>query len=486
VTNGSRETALDFEASSEDTTPNSNNARDDIRSDRQPPRAPKRDDLPHEGTQAFNDRCEEAWEKVRQKYAWTAQQGGVVLRKNPLKLSPHQDYVFNRIAKAEYGFRYYDTTGRKKLWYPTIDKVLSQALEPEYHEDDPYDGSFVVAERIEFLPGQPEVTHDVDGCRVLNLWRPPQWFVNEHAEEPKVFLEHLAYILDHDGVAMEHVLNFLAHLVQKPQVRIGHALLITSEAKGIGKSTLGTVVRRLVGEQNSRVAQTKDLKSSFDGWLMGKLVVQVDEVYEAGNWDLANKLKPLITEPTVSANIKYGPQLEIENYARFLMFSNHTAPLNIEDGDRRYFVFNSKAQPREDDYYEALYRSIDTASAMNAVYTFLSKRDLSGFNPHRRPPMTEAKRQIIAESEHPLHTYIIEAVVSGHFRRVLGGEFSFDQLQRQLQKDGYGAQAKNTKEIGAAMKLAGTTQVRKNVGDRKMRLYVLPPNENGTEDDFPF
>src|SRR3977135_3838366 len=89
------------------------------------------------------------------------------------------------------------------------------------------------------------------------------------------------------------------------------------------------LVRRLVGEQNSRVAQTKDLKGSFDGWLVGKLVVHVDEIYEAGNWDLANKLKPLITEPTVSANIKYGPQLEIENYARFIMFSNHSAPLNI-------------------------------------------------------------------------------------------------------------------------------------------------------------
>jgi hypothetical protein len=29
---------------------------------------------------------------------------------------------------------------------------------------------------------------------------------------------------------------------------------------------------------------------------------------EAGNWDLAKKLKPLMTEPTVSVNIKYGPQ----------------------------------------------------------------------------------------------------------------------------------------------------------------------------------
>ena len=84
------------------------------------------------------------------------------------------------------------------------------------------------------------------------------------------------------------------------------------------------------------------------------------------------------------------------------MFSNHSAPLNIEDGDRRYFVFNSKAQPRQDAYYDRLYGYLETPEAMNAIYTFLMKRDLSGFNPFRRPPMTEAKQQIIAESEHPL------------------------------------------------------------------------------------
>ena len=419
-------------------------------------------------------------EAVCEKYAWTAQQSGIVLRRNPLKLPPLQDYVYTRIAKAEYGFPYRDVGGRKKLWYPVLEKVFSQYFEPEYHEEK-YDGAFVIAERIEFLPGQPEVTHDADGCRVLNLWKPPPWTADDRADEPAFFLEHLKYIFDNDETAIEHVLNFLAHIVQRPQERIAHALLITSEAEGIGKSTLGTIVRRLVGEQNSRVAQTKDLKSSFDGWLVGKLVVHVDEIYEAGNWDLANKLKPLITEPTVSANIKYGPQIEIENYARFIMFSNHSAPLNIEDGDRRYFVFNSKAQPRSDEYYETLYRSIETPSEMNAIYSFLKRRDISVFNSHRRPPMTDAKQQIIAESEHPLHTYVVEAVVSGHFRQMLGDEFSFDALQRQLTKDGYGAQAKNAKEVGNAMKLAGAVQVRRTFGGQKARRYALPKNENVAE-----
>jgi Family of unknown function (DUF5906) len=91
-------------------------------------------------------------------------------------------------------------------------------------------------------------------------------------------------------------------MLQRPYEQVGHALLITSEAKGIGKSTLGNIVRRL--EQNSRVPQTKDLKAQFDSWHICKLVVQVDEVYEAGNWDLANKLKPLITERDASSLVR--------------------------------------------------------------------------------------------------------------------------------------------------------------------------------------
>jgi Family of unknown function (DUF5906) len=430
----------------------------------------------------FEARCEENLRRACEKYAWVAQHEGLVLRKNPLKQAPLKDWVYRRIAKADYGIPYIDKSGHKKLWYPDLSTMVGAYYEPQdYAGDILYHQDFLmIAERIEFLPGEPEITHDADDCRVLNLWRPPEWKEDGHAGEPALFLQHLMYIFDDDQLATDHVLNFLAHLIQRPQERVGHALLITSEAKGIGKSTLGTIVRRLVGEQNSRVAQTKDLKSTFDGWLVGKLVVQVDEVYEAGNWDLANKLKPLITEPTVSANIKYGPQIEVENFVRFVMFSNNSSPLDIEDGDRRYFVFNSHAQPKRDDYYDALHKYASTSIGMNQIYTFLKRRDLTHFNPHRRPPMTEAKKRIIADSQHPLHTYIIEAVTSGHFRQKLGAEFAFDALQRQLVQDGYSAQAKNTKEVGTALKSAGVTQIRRHKNGTKQRVYRLPETPEST------
>jgi hypothetical protein len=436
----------------------------------------KRKQLPREGNPDFEALRDETLRRACKKYAWVAQHEGIVLRKNPLKQAPLKDWVYNRVAKADYGFRYVDRDGHKRLWYPDFPTMVMAYFEPQYAGEIRYDEALIIAERIEFLPGQPEVTHDVDDCRVLNLWRPPEWKEDDSAGEPTLFLQHLTYLLDNDQTAIDHVLNFIAHLVQHPQERVGHALLITSEAKGIGKSTLGAIVRRLVGERNSRVVQTKDLKSSFDGWLVGKLVVQVDEVYEAGNWDLANKLKPLITEPTVSANIKYGPQIEVENFGRFLMFSNNTSPLNIEEGDGRYFVFNSKAQPRDDHYYDALHRYVETPSGMNEIYTYLKRRDLSHFNPHKRPPMTAAKQQVITDSQHPLRTYIAEAVASGHFEKTLGPEFTWDALQRQLGQDGYGVQAKNMKEVGMALELAGVTHTRRTNKEtkKKQRVYCLP------------
>jgi hypothetical protein len=393
--------------------------------------------LVREGSPEFDAARREAIKRVVAKYAYTAQHEGFVLRKNPLKLSPHRDYVFDRISRAEYGFRYLDDKGKLQVYFPSSSELLKW-LDPYRVTENPEEDElgFVIAERLEFLPGQPEVTHDEDDCRVLNLWHPPGWSGPEGAPIPSVFLEHVGYLLDGNDEAIEHVLNYLAHLVQRPAERVSHALLITSKAKGIGKSTFGAIVRRLVGERNSRVVQTKDLKAQFDGWLVGKLVIQVDEVYEAGNWDLANKLKPLITERTVSVNVKYGPQMEVENYARFIMFSNHTAPLDLEGGDRRYFVFECKAQPRDDAYYDRLHEFVESPKGAEAIYSFLMRRDLSAFNPHRRPPMTEAKQAVIEASKHPLQVYIRDAVESGYLLEQLGPEFTWDQLQRQLAKDG--------------------------------------------------
>jgi hypothetical protein len=70
-----------------------------------------------------------------------------------------------------------------------------------------------------------------------------------------------------------------------------------------------------------------------------------------------------------------------------------------------------------------LHSFADSAEDLEGLFGFLMRRDLSGFNPHRPPPATEAKRSIIEASGHPLRMYVLEAVESGHFQTELGREF---------------------------------------------------------------
>lgn len=438
--------------------------------------------LPTEDSPAFHEADERIKRELVQKFAWTAQHRGLVYRGAPMVAPPMREYEFNRISRLHHSFRYRDRRGKARTHYYGMNDVMLGLDDPDE------DFGFICAEGVEFMPGKPELATDDLGRVLLNLWKPPEWRIIDEPDEPTVFLNHLTYLLDGDSDAINHILNYMAHMVQRPSERVNHALLITSQAKGIGKSTLGTIMRRLVGERNSRVVQTKDLKSQFDGWLVGQLLIQVDEIYEYGNWDLANKMKSLITEPTVSVNIKYGPQIEVRNYARMVMFSNHTAPIDLESGDRRYWVFDSQAQPRSTAYYEELNRFIGSSEGMNATYSYLMRRDISGFKPFASPPLTEAKKAIIAASGNPLGHYISDAVESGYFLSEFGQqEFTLDRLQRQLAKDGFGQHAKNLKELGAALEAAGITKHRKGVGEGRHRFYRLPGiNENTVSDESDF
>lgn len=88
--------------------------------------------------------------------------------------------------------------------------------------------------------------------------------------------------------------------------------------------------------------------------------------------------------------------------------------------------------------------------------------------------MTDAKKDVMEVSKHPLRTYIVEAVQSGHLSATIGDAFTMDALQRQLHADGYGQHAKNMRELGEALELAGVEQGRKTENGTRRRFYRLP------------
>ncbi len=132
----------------------------------------------------------------------------------------------------------------------------------------------------EFFPNQPQIVEQ-DGVRYLNRWTPRDFQPLEGDVTP--FLEHLTYLYDGDEATIKFVLDWMACLVQKPQQKQSSALLLTSEAEGIGKGIKGQMLAQLVGVNNTRYLSPDALSSDFNDWLASASLVIVEEFEDMGN-----------------------------------------------------------------------------------------------------------------------------------------------------------------------------------------------------------
>lgn len=288
-----------------------------------------------------------------------------------------------------------------------------------------------------FWPGWAPIC-ERDGALALNLWRAPAHPRPTKETEPAPFQELLKHLLDDDEAACQHVTRFFAHAVQKPGERINHALLITSSQQGVGKSTLARLLEKLVGKQNAGPVQTRDLKSNFDGAIINKLVATIDEVYEAGNFGLADKMKSYITEDEISVNLKGLPEFKAENYTRWVLFSNNPAPLPLEENDRRFWVWASKAKRLPQDQGQKINDMIHDANAMGCLYWWLMAYDLDGFNPKAPPPMTPGKQDLIGNSTHPITSTLSDWATSGRLHKAIQEQLegASEDAQRLYREEG--------------------------------------------------
>jgi hypothetical protein len=96
-------------------------------------------------------------------------------------------------------------------------------------------------DQITFVPGEKEIIQEGNSI-ALNIWTKPKLVPVEGNASP--FLSHVEYILDGDAPATNHVLNYLAHLVQRPAEKIKSTVLIVGTF-GIGKSAIGEMMMPL-------------------------------------------------------------------------------------------------------------------------------------------------------------------------------------------------------------------------------------------------
>lgn len=308
--------------------------------------------------------------------------------------------------------------------------------------------------RLEFDPAEDE-TYMRGGVRYANTYIPPEIFPLPGNVDP--ILNHFKYLIA-EPYERNIVLDFIAHLVQHPGVKIRWMPVIKG-GKGIGKTIIAEkIILPIIGFTNFGKVNNEVIKSDFNAWQLDKQLVVFEELdigaTQKEKQMLTDRLKSFITDNILTAHRKGLDPYDTINKANSIGFTNVEDAIIISADERRFCMIRTDAKPRKDDYYQKLANWADKHQP--EIYNYFLERDISKFSPLRAPETDYTKEvkslsmnwpgSIIngwtIDSKHPInqagcvtHTQLVAAIKAESAGR-------FKVLAEDLQAAGSG-QSKN-------------------------------------------
>jgi hypothetical protein len=207
-------------------------------------------------------------------------------------------------------------------------------------------------------------------------------------QEPVDLFRGLVGILaSHQPALEEYLLNWLAHMLQKPFQLPGVALIITGR-KGYGKDTLFDFLGEFVlgSDYFTNYTENNQLFDHHDTGKVQKLMVKVEEADRAVCMKNSSALKGMITASKMMVNPKNKQPFQTTNFCRYVLTTNKGNPVEFSDGERRYVLLASSGEKKGDlPYWLNLRSKLFTAIGGKQVAEYLLARDISSFIPQSLP-----------------------------------------------------------------------------------------------------
>lgn len=325
----------------------------------------------------------------------------------------------------------------------------------------------IVADSTMYRPDLPESGADlfyVDGLPFVNSYMPssvpasdPDW---RGKDAWQICERHIHNILSEE--AAQVIIKWMAHNVQFPGRKILWAPIIVG-VQGDGKTTLSKMLGAAMGHQNVSPVSPESMFSEFTGWAEGSCVKVLEEIRVHGNsrHNAMNKLKPLITNDQVEIVRKGKDGKQVVNVTNYLALTNHMDALALDEGDRRWGVFKTRFNHRQDmlaefddAYWETLHSAIHTEPG--AIRAWLLNVDLSTFNRVAGPEVGEHKRAMI-EATKPQDQMDVEEAIAVGWHGVTENVVATDCLNAAILANT--GQRLNSKRIANALEAAGWVRV---------------------------
>jgi len=265
-----------------------------------------------------------------------------------------------------------------------------------------------MVDTCEFVPGVEEQMSMYKGRRIFNTWQPRRILPSKDEVDVKIWTDHLKYLVDGDKKGYKHLASCIAHVLANPGRRIRHAVVIGSQKEGTGKSYLKQVFRGIIGNDHVMEVGTDQLKEQYNDWLSKSEVVFIEELMAGGRLEIANRMKPMLSEDSVTIRKMRTDSYVSNNPANFFCTTNHSNAIILNKDSRRFWVWMSDATPESPAYYKKLFTW--TKDNLSGIYRWATEFDLSDFSPEAPPPKTKHFEDMVDETARPLDAFLLESV----------------------------------------------------------------------------
>jgi hypothetical protein len=272
-------------------------------------------------------------------------------------------------------------------------------------------------EQATWAPGFPPLIRDKliangawvsePGASCFNLYRPP--LPNKNGDRDKVgpWLDHLKKVFPDEW---EHIRNWFAYRVQRPDVKINHCIVMGGDP-GTGKDSLIAGVREAIGAWNFQECNPPQLFEAFDASFLQSVILRINEARDMGEsgvdrYQFYERTKVLMASPpeTLTVQEKYLKRYSIMNLVSIIITTNNkTNGLYLKADDRRHFVAWSPLTEVdfEAGYFTKLWDWYNTEDGFAHVAAYLREVDVEAFDPKASPPKTSAFWEIVGANQAP-------------------------------------------------------------------------------------
>ena len=226
----------------------------------------------------------------------------------------------------------------------------------------------------------------------LNLWVP-------HTVVPaqgrwKIIEDYLVDVIcDGDLGLFDYLIRFIAHALQHPEEKPG-IMIVLIGAEGVGKGFFIRLLEALWGATTLQVSDIAAITGNFNAALQRAFWVALDECMFKGDKKSQDRMKSLVTEPTIQVEQKYEPSRTIESFHRFIACTNHAQWGQIRSDDRRYlFIKVSDCHKQDTKYFGQLSSALNDGVTVPALAYYLINLDITKFNPRSKPQTAEGFEQ---------------------------------------------------------------------------------------------